>query len=242
MFNGDNLQNIIKDINEVQSDSEFGGAINRLKKYLKEAETDSKHIFELEQQAFYMKNDYSDKDNTDKRNEAKRKVLNYIEGIMSNKTNYDNLTNILENFYFFIEALLERAPDKRGGIQREELEKIKIKNEYDVQFLLYAYLKPIYPMARTEVSDDTGYNTVRVDIELNPNNVIEVKCTRDNMQCKKLVEEIEADMIHYNYENIYFFIYDKSKIIDNPSKFKSTYERKVNDKNVHIIIHQPKML
>ena len=232
----------MKYINEVQSDSEFGGAINRLKRYLKDTEMDSKYIFELEQQAFYMKNDYSDKDNANKRNEAKKKVINYIEKIMSNGANYDNLADILDNFYFFIESFLERAPDKRGGIKKEQLNEIKIENEYDVQFLLYAYLKPIYPMARTEVSDDTGYNTVRVDIELDPNNVIEVKCTRDTMQRKKLVEEIEADMIHYNYENIYFFIYDKSKIIDNPSKFKSTYERKVNDKTIHIIIHQPKIL
>ena len=74
MFNGDNLQNIIKDINEVQSDREFGGVINRLKRYLKDSEIDSKYVFELEQQAFYMKNDYSDKDNADKRNEAKKKV------------------------------------------------------------------------------------------------------------------------------------------------------------------------
>lgn len=242
MFSGDNLQNIIKDINEVQSDSEFGVAINRLKRYLKEAEIDSKHIFELEQQAFYMKNDYSDKDNADKRNVAKKKVINYIEKIMSGNANYDNLANILDNFYLFIEAFLERTPDRRGGIQKEHLEGIRIKNEYDVQFLLYAYLKPLYPMARTEVSDDTGYNTVRVDIELDSNNVIEVKCTRDNMQLKKLVEEIEADMLHYEYTNIYFFIYDKSKIIANPLNFKSTYERKVNDKNIHVVIHQPKIL
>lgn len=242
MFNANNLQNIIKSINEAQNDDEFGNAINRLKTYLKDIGIDTQYVFELEQHAFYMKNDYSDKDNANKRNEAKKKVFNYIERIMSNGANYDNLANILENFYFFIEALLEREPDKRGGIKKEQLNRIKIENEYDVQFLLYAYLKPIYPMARTEVNDDTGYSTVRADIELDSNNVIEVKCTRDNMQRKKLVEEIEADMIHYNYANIYFFIYDKSKIIDNPSSFKSTYERKVNDKTIHITIHQPKIL
>lgn len=242
MFNANNLQNIIKSINEAQNDDEFGNAINKLKTYLKDIGIDTQYIFELEQQAFYMKNDYSDKDNADKRNGAKKKVFSYIEKIMSNGANYVNLANILENYYFFIEALLEREPDKRGGIKKEKLNGIKIENEYDVQFLLYAYLKPIYPMARAEVNDDTGYSTVRADIELDSNNVIEVKCTRDNMQRKKLVEEIEADMIHYNYANIYFFIYDKSKIIDNPSNFKSTYERKVNDKNIHIIIHQPKIL
>ena len=77
-------------------------------------------------------------------------------------------------------------------------------------------------MARAEVSEDTGYNTVRVDIALDAKNVIEVKCTRKGMVQKKLIEEIEADMVHYSAECIYFFIYDKLKIIENPQNFRET--------------------
>ena len=70
---------------------------------------------------------------------------------------------------------------------------LKIENEYDVQHLLFAYLKPLYPMARTEVNQDTGYATVRTDISLDSETVIEVKCTRPSMQLGKLKEEIAAD-------------------------------------------------
>lgn len=92
------------------------------------------------------------------------------------------------------------------------------------------------------MSEDTGYNTVRVDIALDAKNVIEVKCTRKGMSQKKLVEEIGADMVHYSAECIYFFIYDKEKIIENPLNFKSIYEKKVTEKHIYIIIHQPKIL
>lgn len=87
----------------------------------------------------------------------------------------------MENFF-------ERRPHKRGGIQKEQLESLRIKNEYDVQYLLYAYLKPLYPMARSEVNEDTGYGTVRTDILLDSENVIEIKCTRKGMILKKLIE------------------------------------------------------
>ena len=97
-------------------------------------------------------------------------------------------------------------------------------------------------MARIEVSEDSGYGTVRTDIFIDTEHVIEVKCTRKNMKLKKLVEEIEADMVHYGAENIYFLIYDKEKIIENPMVFKKTYEEKIKGKNIHIIIQQPKLL
>lgn len=62
------------------------------------------------------------------------------------------------------------------------------------------------------------------------------------MKLKKLTEEIEADMVHYNAGHIYFFIYDKEKIIENPRLFRNTYENKVKGKQIHIVIHQPKIL
>lgn len=59
---------------------------------------------------------------------------------------------------------------------------------------------------------------------------------------KKIIEEIEADMVHYSEKNICFFIYDKEKIIENAFRFKKTYEEKMKDKHIHVIIHQPKIL
>jgi len=108
--------------------------------------------------------------------------------------------------------------------------------------LLYAYIKPLYPLARAEVNEDTGYGTVRADIFLDSNHVIEVKYTRKTMNIKKLTEEIEADMVHYSAGHIYFFIYDKEKLVQNPYVFKETYENKMAEKNIYIILHQPKIL
>lgn len=49
-------------------------------------------------------------------------------------------------------------------------------------------------------------------------------------------------MVHYSAECIYFFIYDKLKIIENPQNFRVAYEKKIMNKKIHIIIHQPKIL
>ena len=53
------------------------------------------------------------------------------------------------------------------------------------------------------------------------------------MRLKKLREEIEADMVHYSAKHIYFFIYDKEKIIENPQLFQNTYENKVKADTYH---------
>ena len=213
-----------------------------LRTFLKTLDIDSQSLMELEQQAYYVINEYSDKETKDNLDSARNRVIAYLEQIMTGSPADDRLLTILENYYLFLEALLERPPHRRGGIKKEHLSGLKIQNEYDVQHLLYAYLKPIYPLARAEVSEDTGYGTVRTDIFLDSQHVIEVKCTRGSMPQKKLIEELEADMVHYHAEHIYFFIYDKEKIIENPQLFRKIYETKVKGKRIHIVIHQPKIL
>ena len=192
--------------------------------------------------AYYTQNAYSDKETKENMEAAKYRLISYIEDMLFDNGKDKQLLEILNNFYLFLENLTERKPHKSGGIQQEQLDVLKIKNEYDVQHLLYACIKLFYPMARAEVSEDTGYGTVRTDIFLDSEHVIEIKCTRKNMKLKKLTEEIEADMVHYSAGNIYFFLYDKEKIIENPMVFKKSYEEKLKDKRVHIIIHQPKIL
>lgn len=236
------IQYAADQIQRAEDATSFKHAIYDLKKCLIELKADSEYLMQIEQRAYYLSNSYSEKDTKEKIEQAKKRVLEYINEKMDVSQEDKRLLSILENFYLFIEGLLEREPHKKAGIQKEQLETLKIKNEYDIQHLLYAYIRPLYPMARAEVSEDTGYNTVRVDIELDTKNVIEVKCTRIGMAQKKLIEEIEADMLHYSAECIYFFIYDKEKIIENPLNFRNAYEKKVTNKQIHIIIHQPKIL
>lgn len=227
---------------EAQNPQMFSSAMYALQKHMKSLGMDSQYLLELEKRAYYLKNEYSEKDTRENMEEAKNRVIAYIEEIIDNNVENEKLTEILENFYLFLENLIERKPHKLAGIQREQLAYLKIKNEYDIQHLLYAFLKPLYPMARTEVNEDTGYSVVRTDIFLDENHVIEVKYTRETTKLKKLIEEIEADMVHYHAKNIYFFLYDKAKIIENPLAFKQTYVDRIKDKQIHIIIHQEKKL
>lgn len=242
MFGPGSLPQVINRINHAENEEEFQNAVSSLKTYLKGIAINPESLLEVERRAYYLANNYSERDTKEKIEQAKRRVLQYIDELMVASSDNTMLMQILDNFYLFLEGLIEREPHKKGGIRKEQLELLKIKNEYDIQHLLFAYLRPLYPLARTEVSEDTGYSTVRVDIVLDSENVIEVKCTRKGMVKKRLIEEIEADMIHYSAKNIYFFIYDKEKIIDNPLNFRNTYERKISDKQIHIIIHQPKLL
>ena len=242
MFGSGSLQQSMRRLYEAETEEAFESAVWNLKSYLKSIEVNPECLMEVEKRAYYLPNSYSEKDTKEKIEQAKKRIQDYIHEMMNDSWEDKRLLSILENFYLFLESLIEREPHKRAGIQKEQLETLKIKNEYDVQHLLFAYIRPLYPMARAEVSEDTGYNTVRVDIALDAKNVIEVKCTRKGMLQKKLVEEIEADMVHYSAECIYFFIYDKEKIIENPLNFKITYEKKIANKQIYIIIHQPKIL
>ena len=236
------MRNAIIELKAVKNSNDFESILYSLRDFIKSLDMDPKCLMELEQRAYYPINEYSDKETRNNLDAATKRVIEYLEEIMSGSPADDQLLTVLDNYYLFLESLLERPPHKRGGIQKEQLSALKIQNEYDVQHLLYAYLKPLYPLARAEVSEDTGYGTVRTDIFLDSEHVIEIKCTRNNMKLKKLTEEIEADMVHYSAEHIYFFIYDKEKIIENPQSFRNTYENKVKGKQIHIVIHQPKIL
>lgn len=241
----DSIKSLGEAIEQIQAanDSQtFQRKLAGLREYLKELGVGTQDLLSLERIAYYPLNAYSDRETKENMEAAKQRVISYIENILCDNEKEEQILEILNNFYLFLENLIEREPHKRGGIQQEQLHALKIKNEYDVQHLLYACIKLLYPMARAEVSEDTGYGTVRTDIFLDNNHVIEVKCTRKNMSLKKLTEEIEADMIHYNAENIYFFLYDKEKIIENPMVFKKCYEEKIKEKKVYIIIHQPKIM
>ena len=52
-------------------------------------------------------------------------------------------------------------------------------------------LKPLFPDARAEVTEDTGVAAVRSDIKIpSMKAIIEAKCTRRSMNLRKLTEEI----------------------------------------------------
>lgn len=243
MFNDiKNIQEGLTQLDIADNTEDFESAVKVLQEYMRNQGIGLNIGDEIEKRAYYLPNEYSDRDTKIKMNEAKKRVIEYIAHIMDIEIEDKVLLKVLDNYYLFLENLIERKPHKKGGIREENLECLKVKNEYDIQHLLYAYIKPLYPLARAEVNEDTGYGTARTDILIDADHVIELKCTRKTMKLKKLTEEIEADIVHYSAKNIYFFIYDKEKIIENPMVFKKNYEEIIKEKYIHIIIHQPKLL
>lgn len=222
---------------------QFQTSVGCICDYLYDRKYDVKHIHNIENRAYILPNEYSEMDMNRRLEDAKQKVVNYITCLMSEGEPTEDLLNILNNFHLFWEGLFEHEPHRNCSFQKEDLQKIRIKNEYDLQFILYAYLRPIYPEIRAEVSEDVGYaGPVRPDFVISSKCAIEVKYTRKTMTLKDLKEEIAADITHYNEKEIYFFIYDKEKIIDNPEVFKKAYENKGVDKEIHIVIQTPKFL
>ena len=154
-INSGSIQQAMEGLVCAKDSQSFQVATSALREQMKRTGMDSQYLIGLERRAYYLPNEYSDKDTKEKMVEAKKRVIEYMNEIMNVNENGRLLLDILDNFYLF-----ERKLHKRGGIQKEQLEGLRIKNEYDVQHLLYAYLKPLYPMARAEVNEDTGYGTL----------------------------------------------------------------------------------
>ena len=241
-FVGD-IQGGVKQIQEADNAGDFQRAVGQLCDYLQKRKYDSKSIQELERRAYFMVNEYSERDTCDKLAEAKKRVVDYIDNMMTERTDSGDLLKVLNNFPLFLAGMFENEPHKSCTFQKQDLEKIKIQNEYDLQFVLYAYLRPLYPTIRAEVSEDIGYaGPVRPDFVISPECALEVKYTRKTMSIRDLKEQIAADITHYKEKEIYFFIYDKEKMIDSPEAFREAYESKGGDKDIHIVIQQPILL
>lgn len=196
--------------------------------------------------AKFFDNKFSDASTRENMTKAKESLILYLSNILNNKCitslndTQDCLAGYLENFYLFLEAFKEVKPDKRATLTTEKLQAIQIENEYDLQHLLYAVLKPLHHDARKEVTEDSGIGAIRSDIKISSlNSIVEAKCTRKNISLKKLTEEIEADIVHYKADFIYFYIYDKEKIIKDKQNFKAYFSKNFDGKKVTVIILQP---
>lgn len=249
-----NLLRNLKDVSTIKQDFKY--VIREINTILDSNEV----IDKLKLKSIYQENEYSVEKTKQNILKAKEKVIDYLEDILDHIENninelidYNNefseevailiVKKILSNFYMHIESMYEDPVHRKAGITKESLEKIKIINEYDVQRILYSLIKPIFPEARVEVSNDTGFSTIRYDILIERfSTVIEVKCSRGSMTERSLIEELGSDIFHYKYTNIFFFIYDKEKIIRNITSFINRYNGVFDDKNISTIIIQPRIL
>ena len=56
---------------------------------------------------------------------------------------------------------------------------------------------------------------------------------------RKRIEEIEADIVHYQEKNIFFYVYDKKKIIKETKNFNDYFNKQFDRKTVKPFVLQP---
>lgn len=165
----------------------------------------------------------------------------YQENSINTSTARIIVRRILRNFYKHLETMYQESVHGSGTIRKDDLDKISIGNEYDVQRILYSLIRPIFPETRLEKVDDAGYAYVRYDIVIEKYKIIiEVKCTRPSMRKRNLAEELGSDSFHYEGDYLFMFVYDKEKIISNVDAFETAYTkpREVAGKSIETIVVQ----
>lgn len=240
------LRTFIDKLEEIRTVEAYEALVDELYLLLQQEKYKKDIIQNVKSKQKYIVNRFSEESTRENMLKAKDNLLIYLNSILeengeeSSPYIQQEIEKYLNNFYFFLEAFKEAKLDKRASLTSEELQKIQIKNEYDLQHLLYAVIKPLCVDARREVADDSGIGTVRSDICIpSLKTIIETKCTGRSTNLKKLTEELEADIVHYKADYIYFYIYDKEKIIKDRHNFELNFSRKFDEKNVRTIILQP---
>lgn len=240
----------IKEIaDHVSLQQEYDNWCCEIKKYLKQEGFSEEIQQEMQIKMWYVTNEFS-KEET--RKSIMRAIKAVIECLEENDRAQDRkkvtdreivlLEQILNNFYLYYRSMFQNPLHKKAALSMNDLKKIRIENEYDLQRMLYALLVPVFPMIRQEVESNNGYGGMRADLYLQEQDVIiETKCTRGSMNEKKLTEELGADGFHYQANIIFFFVYDKNNIIKNPDAFKAAFarEQEKNGKTIKVILLQP---
>ncbi len=155
----------------------------------------------------------------------------------------DTLESVIDNFGLYLYNMFSVVPDKKASLTEEVLKQIEIKNEYDVQHVMYAVLKALYPSARREVFDDIGYVSDRYDIFIEElDTIVEIKCTRKDHSEKKLFRELGEDAFFYKHSKVIMYIYDKNSVITDVNNFVKALERTDAGKEIKVFVEQTKKL
>lgn len=236
----------IEELQQINTVEEYETCMQSLYQMLHREGCTADIIHTIRNRGRYTINKFSDDSTRESMMKSKERLVFYLESILYNIQGdqmiwrQECLREYLHHFYLFLEAFREGEPHKKATLDIDGLQNVQIKNEYDLQHILYAVLKPLCIDARVEVSEDTGFGMVRSDIKIpSLDTIIETKCTRGKMSLKKLTEEIEADIVHYQAKFIYFYIYDKEKIVKNKQAFEETFHKKFDGKTVEAIVLQP---
>lgn len=207
------------------------------------AHENKKQIEEYRKALFVVDTPYGKEENARQYKNSIHAALNILEQDTVPVTYKDYLEVFFDNFGSFLRDMFSVELHKKATLDKEILGKITIENEYDLQHIMLAAIRLLYPKAREEVYDDIGYGSVRYDIVIDEiDTVIELKCTRDNQTERALLGELGEDAYFYNHSNIIMYIYDKRCIIKNISNFKNALENKSANANLKVFVEQTKKL
>ena len=120
--------------------------------------------------------------------------------------------------------------------------KFEIKDEYDVQDLMYAILRLHFTDVRKEeVTPSNAGSSARMDFLLKSEQiVIETKMTRASLKAKKVGEELMVDIgrykVHPDCKYLLCFVYDPEKFIDNPPGLENDLSGQRDKLTVKVLI------
>lgn len=126
--------------------------------------------------------------------------------------------------------------------RRKGVQPLSFGNEYDVQDLLHALLRPwISDIRPEEFTPSYAGSSTRMDFLLPAHElVIETKIVRDRSHAKKVGDELIIDIEHYrkhpNCKSLWCVIYDPDQLITNAQGLKADLEgqRSSKEGEVHV--------
>jgi hypothetical protein len=129
--------------------------------------------------------------------------------------------------------------------RRKGAEQLRFANEYDVQDLLHALLRPwVQDVRPEEYTPSYAGKSTRMDFLLPAHElVIETKCVRDRQHAKNVGDELLLDIGHYaahpTCKKLWCVIYDPEHFLTNPEGLRDLDgEHKRDDRGivVHIFV------
>lgn len=115
-------------------------------------------------------------------------------------------------------------------------------NEYDVQDLLHALLRPwIRDIRPEEYTPSFAGSSARIDFVLAKHDVvIEVKYVRNQTHAKRVGEELISDIAHYKVhpqcKQLWIVVYDPGQLISNPDGLASDLEKQAESLRVRTFV------
>lgn len=171
--------------------------------------------------------------------EIESKLLSHSKITYLNLSSYELVCLILNNFS---NAILKISKNRRKGHPE-----FLIKDEYDVQDILYTILKAIFPkLKHEEPTPSVGISFNKIDFILEDEGIlIETKMLKEtDKDEKKVTDELKVDIQSYykkeKIKNLICFVYDPfKKIKDKNNLYELNSEQTINGNKflVKIIIN-----